>query len=320
MKIIFNSDNDIKLPDINTVVTVGSFDGIHLAHKRIIEKINKLALLNNFKSLIFTFLNHPRSVFSGEDIPFITTLEQKKEILEKLHIDYLFLQYFDKKFAENSAEDFIKNILIAKLKMKILVIGDDHRLGKGREGSYEHLKFLSEKYDFKLYQIDSVVYNGIRVSSTNIRKAIINGDIVLANSLLGYEYFFDGIVVGGSKIGRDLGFPTANISLKKEKLMPKIGVYAVSCRINGNIYYGMANLGYRPTINQAKDITFEVNIFDFDKDIYHQEIRIFFLKKIRDEMKFASKEDLIRQLHKDKKDVLDFISTNNYLKKIINFS
>ncbi len=294
--------------DKKSVITVGTFDGIHLAHKKIISTLVDIAKQKNRQSIVFTFKNHPRSFFSDFMPRLLTTNEQKAEILDKLNVDLLFLQTFDKNFASLSAENFIKDILIDKLNMETLIIGDDHRLGRGREGSYEHLLQLGEKYFFDVIRINSVYIDNQRVSSTNIRKFIIDGELTKANKMLGYNYFFDGIVEKGKKIGSKLGFPTANIRLNPDKLLPAIGVYAVFCIIDGKKFPAMANIGFRPTVAYSKKITLEVHIINFFDDIYGKFLRIEFVEKIRDEMKFDSRNELITQLKKDKQKVSAILS------------
>jgi len=274
-----------------------------LAHKEIINKLVHTAKTTDSKSIIFSFSNHPRAFFSNKKFKIINTIEQKIEIIKTLNVDILILKVFDEMFANLSAEQFIKNQLIDKLKMHTLIIGDDHKFGKDREGSIENLNILSKKYNFEIIQINSVFTENARVSSTNVRRAISEGNIKFANKLLGYNYFFDGKVISGNKIGRNIGFPTANIELNSEKLLPSKGVYAVLGIIDKKKYKGMANIGYRPSI------TLEVHFFNFNENIYKKNVRIVFLKRIRNEMKFNSKNELIKQLLLDKKKSLT--SLNN---------
>lgn len=302
--------NDVfEIQNSKSVVTIGTFDGIHLAHKNIIKKLVDTAKTTDSKSIVFSFSNHPRAFFSKKDFKIINTTEQKIEIINSLNVDILILKVFDKMFANLSAEQFIKNQLIDKLKMHTLVIGDDHKFGKDRDGSLKNLKILSKKYNFKIIQINSIFAENTRVSSTNVRKAISEGKIEFANKLLGYNYFFDGKVISGSQIGRNIGFPTANIELNSQKLLPNKGVYTVLGIIDGKKHKGMANIGYRPSINLSKTITLEVHFFNFNKNIYKKNVRIVFLKRIRNEMKFNSKNELIEQLLLDKKKSLT--SLNN---------
>ncbi len=317
---MYTYKNILNLQNSKSVVTVGTFDGIHLAHKQVITKLVDTAKSSNAKSIVFSFSNHPRTFFSKHPIKLINTIAQKIEIISSLYVDILILKEFDKAFSELSAEDFIKNILIDKLNMTTLIIGDDHRFGKGRQGSMDNLQILSKKYNFNIIQINSVIIQNTRVSSTNVRRAITEGKIEFANKLLGYNYFFDGKVIGGNKIGRDIGFPTANIELNSDKLLPATGVYAVSGIIDGQIIDGMANIGYRPTINQSQDITLEIHFLNFNKNIYNKSVRIIFLKRIRNEMRFNSKEELINQLFIDKEIVASFFNQNINIKKTINFS
>lgn len=320
MSNIYISENAFKLTNYKSIVTIGTFDGIHQAHKKIITQLVETAKANNAKSIVFSFKNNPRDFFTKKQSKKISTIPQKIEILENLNVDILILKEFDADFANLTAEKFIKEILIDQLNMETIIIGDDHRLGKDREGSFENLMVLAEKYNFKIIQIESVFVEHIRVSSTNIRREIAEGKIDCVNKLLGYNYFFDGKVISGNKIGRDIGFPTANIEINSEKYLPATGVYAVSGVIDNETINGMANIGYRPTINQSKNITFEVHFFNFDKDIYNKNVKIIFYKKIRNEMKFNSKDELIRQLFIDKKTVTNFFNENSFFKNTINFS
>lgn len=317
---IYISEDAFKLTNFKSVVTIGNFDGIHLAHKKIISKLVQTAKANNAKSIVFSFKKNPRDFFTGKNSKIISTIAQKTEILENLNVDILILKEFDADFANLTAEQFVKDILIDQLNMETIIIGDDHRLGKDREGGFENLSKLALKYNFKIIQIDSVFVEHLRVSSTNIRKEITGGKIDCVNKLLGYYYFFDGKVISGNKIGRDIGFPTANIQTDSEKFLPTTGVYAVSGIIDKQTINGMANIGYRPTINQSKNITFEVHFFNFDKDIYNKNVRITFYKKIRNEMKFNSKDELIRQLFIDKETIINFFNENSSFKNTINFS
>jgi len=296
--------NIISVKPLKSVISVGSFDGVHLAHQKIIEFMNLMKYKKNLNSVIYTFDNHPSTVFSEKTVKLLTTNNERKYLFEKENIDDLIFQRFDKEFASFSAEYFIRNVLIKHLNLKVLIVGDDHRFGKSREGSFEHLNILAKKYDFEVFKIDSVFVNNTRVSSTNIRNAITNGNIQEANKLLGYEYFINSRITAGEKIGRKIGFPTANLTICENKLLPKIGVYATKVIVNNKEFLGMCNVGRKPTFNKSNDISVEVNIFDFKQDIYNQKVKLKFFKKIRDEMFFSDKHDLIKQLYKDKQIVL----------------
>lgn len=303
MKIYYGIEEFEKVK--NPVVTVGTFDGVHIGHSKIFEYMTKMAASCDGETLVLTFHPHPRLVIhpDSKDLKFINTQERKYELIGGYGIDHLIIMPFTRDFASTGAKEFVKNILIDKIGICALVVGYDHQFGKNREGSFVELQRQARQYDFKVAQIPEQDVNNIAVSSTKIRKALKDGNIVLANELLGYEYSITGEVVGGNKIGRKIGFPTANINLKDEyKLITAIGVYA--CRIlrNNKMYLGMGNIGYRPTINNS-DLTIEVHIFDFDEEIYGETITIFFVDRIRDEVKFKNLDALRQQLVKDRKTV-----------------
>ena len=261
------------------------------------------------ETLVVTFHPHPRLVIhpDSKGLKFINTQERKYDLIEKNGIDHLVIIPFTKEFAETDASVFVEEILINKIGVHELVVGYDHQFGKNRQGSFEELLGLAAKHGFGLKQIPVQDVDNIAVSSTKIRNALNEGNIRIANQLLGYEYSITGPVVGGNKIGRKIGFPTANIELQDEyKLITAIGVYACRIQYNGKLYHGMGNIGYRPTINNS-DLTIEVHIFDFDLDIYGETITIFFVDRIRDEVKFENLEALKQQLKKDKKIVLKIL-------------
>ena len=285
------------------VVTVGTFDGLHLGHQKIIARMRKIAQEIKGETVVVTFDPHPRLVLHSDskNLKFINTKERKFRLLEKFGIDHLIVIPFTKEFAKNSPEDFIRKYLKEKININNLVIGYDHHFGKQREGNFERLTELGKQYEFEVEEIEALHINGTAVSSTKIRNALIAGEIELANSMLGYKYSITGIVVVGNKIGRTIGFPTANIEIEdKYKLIAAGGVYACEVEHRGQRFSGMGNIGFRPTIGINGLVT-EVHIFDFDKDIYGEEIRIIFIDRIRDEKKFESLEALKVQLLKDRK-------------------
>jgi riboflavin kinase/FMN adenylyltransferase len=289
----------------NPVVTVGTFDGVHVGHSKIFRKMTALAKACDGETVVLTFHPHPRLVIhpDSKDLKFINTRERKYELIGKNGIDHLIIIPFTKNFASTEAGTFIKDILVDRIGVHELVVGYDHQFGKNREGSFDELTGQAKKYGFKLEQIPAQDINNIAVSSTKIRNALKEGKIKTANQLLGYEYSITGLVVSGNKIGRKIGFPTANIEMNDEyKLITAIGVYA--CRIlrKGKMYLGMGNIGYRPTINNS-DLTIEVHIFEFDEEIYDETITIFFVDRIRDEVKFKNLEALKEQLVKDRETV-----------------
>ena len=287
------------------VVTVGTFDGLHLGHQKIIARMREIAQEINGETMVVTFDPHPRLVLYSDSkgLKFINTKERKFRLLEKFGIDHLIVIPFTKEFAKNSPEDFIHKYLMQKIKMQKLVIGYDHHFGRQREGDFDRLTELGKKYGFEVEEISALHKNGTAASSTKIRNALIAGEIKLANSMLGYNYSITGIVVEGNKIGRTIGFPTANIEIEdKYKLIAAGGVYACEVEYQGQKFSGMGNIGFRPTIGINGLVT-EVHIFDFDKDIYGEEITIFFIDRIRDEKKFGGLEELKKQLGKDRENV-----------------
>jgi len=292
------------------ILTIGTFDGLHIGHQKIIKRLTKTAKKQNLQSIVLTFFPHPRMVLQkNPDIKLLNTINEKIELFTKSNLDALIIHPFDKTFSELSAEEFVKNILIGKLNIKKIVIGYDHRFGKNRTAGMDELLTFGRKYHFEVEQIPAQEIDQISVSSTKIRKALADGDIVLANSFLGYNYFFDANVIHGRKIGKILGFPTANLEISEDyKLIPKMGIYIVKILLNNQYFKGMMSIGTNPTVNGTKQ-TIEVNILDFYQDIYNNKIRIYFLKKIRDEQKFISIEELKMQMQKDKEITLRYFST-----------
>lgn len=294
----------------SAVVTVGTFDGLHLGHQKIIRRMTELARQNNGETVLVTFDPHPRLVVNSNshEIKFINTQKRKFDLLNKLGIDHLIIIPFTKEFAKTSSEDFIKDYLIDRIGAKKLIVGYDHHFGRDREGNYQKLHQLGKNYGFDVEEISAQYIGDTAVSSTKIRKALMDGDVNLANEMLGYEYSITGIVVEGNKIGRSIGFPTANIEIEdKFKLIAAGGVYACRVDIDGKRYAGMGNIGTRPTVGINGLVT-EVHIFDFDKDIYGQEITIYFVDRIRDEKKFNGLEELKTQLRKDQLQVQSFFN------------
>ena len=290
-----------------TVVTLGTFDGVHIGHQSILKK-----LVNDkekeLESVVLTFFPHPRMVLKQDDsIKLLSTIEEKAELLENSGIDHLIVHPFDTTFSNLSAEEFVKEILVNKLHIKKIIIGHDHRFGKNRTADIHDLIAFGKKYNFEVEQISAKEIDEISISSTKIRKALLNGNIKLANQYLGHNYSIFGTVIDGKKIGRTIGFPTANINIAEDyKLLPKNGVYVVSSEINNKLFYGMMNIGNNPTIGENEQ-SIEVHFFDLNEDIYNQKLKIVFLEHIRDEKKFNSIEELQSQLENDKKFSLDYI-------------
>lgn len=300
MKIYRSIDNIPAIPF--PVVTTGTFDGVHLGHQTIINRVKQCAKNVEGESVVITFDPHPRVALhlDDENLKLLTSLKEKIYLFEKYGIDNLIILPFNKAFFNLSANDFIKNYIVKGLNTKILVIGYDHHIGHNREGDPHNIYDLSKLYNFEIEKIGQQVFKKTPVSSTKIREAIAKGDIEFANSLLAYEYIFSGEVIYGNQIGRTMGFPTANIFNDNPlKQRPANGVYAVKVMIEKKLYRGMCNIGFRPTINDGC-FTVEINIFNFNKDIYGKKITAFFYQRIRDERKFADINALKAQLTKDK--------------------
>lgn len=305
---IYNCIKDFK-PVKNTVATVGTFDGVHLGHQAIFNMMKEKASEIDGETVVITFYPHPRIVLGldSKNLKFINTQEKKINRLEESGIDHLIIVPFNKEFANISSEEFINDLLLEKVNPKIIVIGYDHHFGKDREGSFELLSEIGKRKGIKVINVEAQYVNDVTVSSTKIRKLLNAGKIIAVNNFLGYEYSITGKVVKGQSIGRDLGFPTANIEIADEyKLIAAVGVYACRVEYMGKLYKGMGNIGYRPTVDHG-DLTIEVNIFDFDKQIYDEEITIIFVDRMRDEHKFDSLKDLSEQLVKDKENALKIL-------------
>ncbi len=294
----------------NAVVTIGTFDGIHLGHQEIISRIIELAKSVNGETALVTFWPHPRYVLSpnNENMKLLTTFDEKAEILSQLGLDHIVKVNFTKEFSQWTSEQFIQRIIISALHTKRLVIGYDHRFGKDREGGFEHLKKHSDRYGFKVEEIPKQTIDDVGISSTKIRNAVDEGKVELAHDFLGRFYEINGKVVSGDKIGKTLGFATANIHVEEPyKLVPADGAYAVIAEINSKQYKGMLNIGYRPTVD-GKTKKIEANIFEFNDNIYGEKIKVSFIKRLRDEIKFDSKAELSNQLQKDKEKAMQILN------------
>ena len=287
----------------NSIVTIGTFDGVHLGHQKIIKRLVELKQKQGGEIVLFTFDPHPRKILFPEqkDLKLITTTEEKCDILKQFGVDHVLVYPFTTEFSKMQAQDYISNIIVKGLKTKTLVIGYDHRFGSNREGSIDTLKQFAPIYHFDLEEIPAQEINQLNVSSTRIRKAIEDGDIQTANDFLGYTFFITGEVIKGKQLGRTTGYPTANIFIDNaDKLIPKIGVYAVNVVLKGVTYKGMLNVGTNPTTDFDNKIKIEVNIFDFDADIYGDTLKVEFVKWIRNEEKFANLDELKQALANDK--------------------
>ena len=297
-----------KLLNLNKkyFITVGTFDGVHLGHQKIITHLVKKAKQKNCGTLLLTFDPHPRKVVQPSNAPMLLqTIEERSEILSKLGLEIIFVQPFTKAFSKLNAEEYVKDILVNQLNVEHLLVGYNHRFGKNRTANIFDLKKLGKKYKFSVGEIQAHIVNKITVSSTKIRHAINNGNIKYANSLLGHTYKLKGIVMKGRQNGKKIGFPTANVKInEREKILPKNGVYAVKVNYNEITHLAMMNIGTNPTFS-GNYISNEVHLINWDGDLYKKEIEIFFIERIRDEKKFNSIQDLSIQLHNDKNYVLE---------------
>lgn len=299
-----------ELPQItNAIVTQGTYDGVHAAHKVILDRVKQIAKEKGGETVVMTFDPHPRMVLFPDDhgLKLLNTLDEKIEALEQEGIDHLIIIPFTKEFSRLTSLQFIRDIIVNKIGTKVLVIGYNHRFGKNREGSFEHLKEYSGLYGFEVEEIPEQDIDEIAVSSTRIRKALDEGDVALASKYLGKAYTIQGVVQKGKQLGRTIGFPTANIKVEDaNKLIPANGVYAVKVFINKRTFNGMLNSGVRPTVDGLTH-TIEVHLFDFNEDIYDSTIKIAFVDKLRDEKKFDGLEALTNQLQKDKLHALEIL-------------
>ncbi len=286
------------------VITIGTFDGVHLGHQQIIKLLKEEAADIGGETVIITFYPHPRKIVSHgkSDVKILNTLEEKIELLNKKGVGHLAVIAFDDEFANQTAEEYIENFLVKKFHPHTIITGYDHKFGKNRLGDYHLLEKMGEKFNYQVKEIPEHVLNHVTISSTKIREALLKSDINTANTFLGYEYFFEGKVVEGNKLGRTIGYPTANIVIEgEEKLAPGNGVYAVTLTIRQKepLLKGMMNIGMRPTVNGNKR-TIEVNVFNFDEDIYGQHVRVYIYNYLRGEVKFDGLNQLKEQLAKDK--------------------
>ncbi len=288
------------------VVTTGTFDGVHLGHRKIISRLKEIAIQNKAETVLITFHPHPRMVLFPDDheLALLNSLDEKKELIAGLGVDHLVIIPFTTEFSRLSSLEFVRNILVNKIGTKKLVIGYNHHFGRNREGTFEHLNDFGPLYGFEVEEIPAQDVDSVEVSSTKIRQALHSGNIESARLYLGYDYFFDAKVVEGHKKGRELGFPTANLEIPDpHKLIPANGVYAVTSIVDGKSFKGMMNIGIRPTFN-GKSRVIEAHLFDLDRDLYGETIRVIFRKRIRDEQKFSGPEALRKQLILDKEAVL----------------
>ena len=308
---VYHSLEEFKKLD-NAIVTTGTFDGVHIGHQAILSKLVNIAKKEKGESVLITFFPHPRMVLQKDlNIKLLNTVSEKIVLLSKTGIDHLLVFPFTKEFSRMSSIEFVRDILVNKIGTKKLVIGYDHQFGRNREGSFKHLQEFGPVYGFDVEEISAQDIDDVSVSSTKIRTALLErGDVKTASKYLGSHYHLSGTIVTGKKLGSKLGFPTANVNIEEDyKLIPKDGVYAVLVNLDRKTYKGMLNIGKRPTI-EGKNRTIEVNIFDFDKEIYNHEIKLCFIDRLRDEKKFESLEDLTKQLAKDKAEAIKILDSS----------
>lgn len=287
-------------------LSIGMFDGVHLGHQSIIKKLNTISEEKNLESAILTFWPHPRKIFNpNDDLKLLNTIEEKKYLLQKNGLQHLYLKEFDEEFRNLTGEEFVKQILVDKLQVKHLIVGYDHTFGKNRSGDFSLLKKMGPELGFAVEQVEAVSYRDVNISSTQIRNALTKGDIIFANEMLGYHYSVSGTVVHGKKIGRTIGYPTANIDVDVLKLLPKKGAYIVDVFVKNQHYKGMLSIGTNPTVN-GNSLSVEVYILDFDEDIYGQEISVNFRDFLHEEIKFNGLDKLIIRLDEDKRLTAEF--------------
>ena len=293
------------------IVTIGTFDGVHLGHQKILKRLFELKQETGLKTVVLTFEPHPRKVLfpDQKNLRLITTINEKLELFEKYGVDVAVVYPFTSEFSKLESELYVRQILIKQLNVNYLVIGYDHRFGKDRQGDIYTLKEFAAAEDFLIEEISAKDIDNIAVSSSKIRKALEEGDLDLATNYLGHRFFLSGLVIKGKQLGKTIGFPTANIKPEaEEKIIPRTGVYFVSVELNGLKFYGMTNIGYNPTTDLDRQIKIEVNIFDFDQDIYGVTLKIIFLKRLRDEEKFENLEILIQHLYLDRNNCFELIN------------
>ncbi len=294
-----------------TFVTIGTFDGVHFGHQKILEKLVSEAKKAGKKSVLLTFFPHPRMVLQKDaTIELINTIEERSKLLEKTGLDYLIIHPFSRDFSKTTALEFVKDILVGTFNISKLIIGYDHHFGKNREGNIEQLTEYSHLYGFTVEEIPAQDVNDVSVSSTKIRNALAAGNLKNANNYLGYHFMLGGTVINGKQLGGQIGYPTANIDIKENyKLIPKTGVYVVQSSIENKTVFGMMNIGNRPTVN-GKHQTIEVHFFDFNQDLYGKNLTVELLYFLREEHKFDAVDSLVLQLKEDKNTAQKYLENN----------
>lgn len=292
------------------VITIGTFDGVHIGHQKILKRLVKISKKKDLEPTVLTFFPHPRMVLQKDtNIKLINTIDEKAEIMKSLGIKNLAVKKFTKDFSRLTALEFVRDILVNELNIKHIIVGYDHRFGRNRTANIEDLKSFGDTFDFKVEEITAQDINDVTVSSTKIRTALLEGDFKTANNYLGYNFMLTGIVVSGKGLGKTLNYPTANIKIKEDyKLIPKQGVYVIHTKFEGETVFGMMNIGMNPTV-KGKEQSVEVHFFNFNSDIYGEELKIALLHRIRDEQKFESLDALKIQLQKDEQTSKEFIKT-----------
>lgn len=305
---IFNSIKDFSSTK-KTILTLGTFDGVHIGHRKILEKVTQNTVNSEYESLVLTFFPHPRMVLQGQsDVKLLNTISEKIDLLEKEGIENLVIHPFDEMFSKLTAQEFVKTVLVDQFHIKKIIIGHDHRFGRNRTANIDDLITFGKQYDFEVEQISVQEIKDVSISSTKIRNALTEGDMALANEYLGYDYFLTGTILKGKQLGRTIGFPTANLQIEEDyKLIPRNGAYFVKSTINQKTVYGMMNIGYNPTV-AGKHLSIEVHYFDFEADLYDQKISVSILEYLRPEQKFDSVELLKKQLGLDKETALKFLN------------
>ncbi|MEL6483651.1 MAG: bifunctional riboflavin kinase/FAD synthetase [Bacteroidota bacterium] len=295
-----------------TCVTIGTFDGVHIGHRSILERLINSAKSAGLRSTVLTFFPHPRMVLQKDtSIKLLNTLEEKKAILKELGLDYLVIHPFTQEFSRLSALEFTRDVLVNTLQCKKVVIGYDHRFGRNRNANIQDLISFGSTLDFTVEEIPAQEIDEISVSSTKIRNALSEGDIETANAFLSYPYALNGVIAKGKGLGREFGFPTANLKIAEDyKLIPKNGAYVVKGLLEGNMHYGMMNIGFNPTVSGEKQ-SIEINFFDFEGNLYGKNVNVQLLYRLRDEHKFSSTDELREQLKKDKQTSIELITRND---------